>query len=179
MDITEVGNEWGNYDEWNEEWTDQWQAGDIDAFGKSKGKGMKGKGKGKGKSGFQGQCYNCGQMGHSAKFCPQGGKSKGKGGKDTRQCYNCGQFGHLAWQCTKGLGKAGNPGAGIKGKGQTWELANVNPEQVDGNAQATGIEDAAPMWQPGNHEDINLGGNWDNSIGMIADNDDDWRVVMR
>ena len=50
MDITEVGNAWGNYDEWNEEWTDQWQAGDIDTFGKSKGKGAKGKGKGKGKS---------------------------------------------------------------------------------------------------------------------------------
>ena len=31
---------------------------------------------GKGKRGFQGNCYNCGQHGHSAKNCPKG---KGKG----------------------------------------------------------------------------------------------------
>ena len=106
------------------------------------------------------------------------GKAKGKGGKDTRQCYNCGQFGHLAWQCSKGAGKAGNPGAGIKGKGQTWELANVNGGTED-NAQIAGMDDNAPAWQSGNQEDLNLGGTWDNTIGMVTDNDDDWKVVMR
>ena len=34
------------------------------------------KGKGKGKGRFEGECYNCGEYGHSARFCP---KHKGKG----------------------------------------------------------------------------------------------------
>ena len=68
---------------------------------------------------------------------------------------------------------------GIKVKGQTWELANVNGEQLEGNVQVMGGEDTIPTWQSGNQEDLNLGGNWDNSIGMVVDNDDDWRVVMR
>ena len=111
MDITEVNDEWDSQGEWRKEWMDQWQGGDIDVFRKSKGERIRGKGKGKGKSGFQGQCYNCGQAGHSARFCPLG-NAKGKGDKDTRQCYNCGQSGHLACQCSKGAGKTRNPGAG-------------------------------------------------------------------
>ena len=82
MDIGEVGNE-GNQDNWwgtQPEDQEQW---DINALGKDKaaGKGYKGKGKGSGQEGgtqFWGNCYSCGQPGHSAKFCPKG-KGKGKG----------------------------------------------------------------------------------------------------
>jgi len=49
-------NEMGNYPYEEEGQWEEWQLGDVDAFGKSKGKGSKGKGKGKGKPGFQGQC---------------------------------------------------------------------------------------------------------------------------
>ena len=49
------------------------------------GKGPKGGGKGAGqgapKGVFTGKCFNCGQEGHSAKYCPKG---KGKGGKGGR-----------------------------------------------------------------------------------------------
>eukprot|EP00927_Polykrikos_kofoidii_P083523 TRINITY_DN8571_c1_g2_i2.p1 TRINITY_DN8571_c1_g2~~TRINITY_DN8571_c1_g2_i2.p1 ORF type:complete len:167 (+),score=46.09 TRINITY_DN8571_c1_g2_i2:90-590(+) len=45
--------------------------GDFDSFGKGKGKGKKG----------GGACFTCGEMGHRASECPQGGgKSYGKGG---------------------------------------------------------------------------------------------------
>jgi len=140
MDVIEMDN----YQYLEEEQWEEWQLGDVDAFDKAKGKGSKGKGKGKGKGVFQGQCYNCGQFGHSAKFCPQG-KSKGKG-KETRQCYACGQSGHLAWQCPKGTGKAGNLNFGAKGKGQMWELANVNQAVVESHSnQAVGNEEL-PVW---------------------------------
>ena len=90
MDITEVNDGWGNQDGWGDERGSQWGTGgygNIDAIGKGfKGKGFKGKGKGdnkgtgKGKAlRFDGQCYSCGEYGHSVRFCPQGdGKSKGK-----------------------------------------------------------------------------------------------------
>ena len=116
MDITEVNHGWGNQDEYYDEWGNQWDNGsygNIDAFGKGfKGKGFKGKGqgdnkgKGKGKAmRFDGQCYPCGEYGHSARFCPHGnGKSKGKG-KEQTICYNCGNPGHIAANCPKGKGK--------------------------------------------------------------------------
>eukprot|EP00927_Polykrikos_kofoidii_P083521 TRINITY_DN8571_c1_g1_i3.p1 TRINITY_DN8571_c1_g1~~TRINITY_DN8571_c1_g1_i3.p1 ORF type:complete len:168 (+),score=46.54 TRINITY_DN8571_c1_g1_i3:99-602(+) len=45
--------------------------GDFDSFGKGKGKGKKG----------GGACFTCGEFGHRASECPQGGgKSYGKGG---------------------------------------------------------------------------------------------------
>jgi cellular nucleic acid-binding protein len=40
----------------------------------------KGEGKAKGKGGFQGQCWVCGEFGHSSRFCPKGkGKASDKG----------------------------------------------------------------------------------------------------
>ena len=102
-----------------------------------------------------------------------------RGGKDIRQCYTCGQTGHLAWQCTKGMGKAGIQNAGIKGKGQMWELANVNPGLADEIVQTMAIEESVPVWTSNKQEDMNLGGTWDNSTGMVSGNDNDWSVVMR
>ena len=66
---------------------------DVDAVNKGKGKG-----KAKGEGRFEGECYNCGEYGHSARFCPLSSKGKSKG-KGPVQRYNCGQLGHIAAQC--------------------------------------------------------------------------------
>ena len=66
-------------------------------------------GKGKGKAMEEKVCYQCGETGHIAFFCPKGkGKgnypgNKGGGGKgETRECHKCGKAGHLAAQCRVG-----------------------------------------------------------------------------
>ena len=74
------------------------------------------------------------------------------------------------------MGKAGSHNAGIKGKGQMWELANVNPED---NTQALAIAQAVPVWSGNKQEDLNLGRTWDNSSGYVTNSDNDWTVVMR
>ena len=88
-------NEWERWDSWGSWDGDEGsggEQGDLDALGKGKygGKGGKKDG-GKGKGGYKGGCYNCGQPGHSAKFCTYLPKGKGKGkGLASRDCYPCG-----------------------------------------------------------------------------------------
>ena len=94
---------------------------------------MYAKGQGEGK-GFRGSCHNCGEWGHSQRFCTKGGgkgnskggkgnkgkgKGKGKGmfssnnnsnnnnkgkGKGKGKRHNCGEPGHFARKCSKGRG---------------------------------------------------------------------------
>ena len=65
---------WTTDDYHNGEEADGQKGGEVNAFGKAKDKG-----KSDGKGGFRGQCYTCGQYGHSQRFCPQKGKGNGKG----------------------------------------------------------------------------------------------------
>ena len=85
------------------------EGGFLCYIGKKAQGGWQQKGKGKGKGKFQGECYNCGKVGHRSRDCwSDKGKAKGKGGyKGYQQGKGDAQNGPGGWQ-QKGKGKGLN-----------------------------------------------------------------------
>jgi hypothetical protein len=134
MEIDEV---WDQGGEWIQDWfeEEEWEDEEAYALGKgkvSKGKGKGGKmGKGMGFGAFMGRCYYCGESGHSQAFCPH----KGKGFKGV--CNACGAWGHTSKFCpSQNKGKFGS-----KGKGKFMhEFEEEQPEEEASQAVEVGAE---------------------------------------
>ena len=107
---------------------------------------------GKGKGGFQGNCYNCGQPGYSARYCPKGkckSSGKGKSGGKLWMSYGKGKNNFASSPPSiysggklvpfGGKSKSGKFGGKSGGKSATetgWHLAEARRRQCLEAAQA-------------------------------------------
>ena len=130
MEVDRITNSWAD---WSEEWDGGWgdadepTAKDDDHDHNHEEANVqyigKGDGKSKGKGGFQGNCFVCGEFGHSQWDCRKG-KGKGKGfGKEGYKGF--GKDGYKGNFGYKGFGKDGYKGFGKdgwygKGKGNEY-----------------------------------------------------------
>ena len=105
--------------------------------GKGQGAGGKGQGTGKGGKGggkptvFFGECYECGEKGHSAKYCP---KKAGKGGGSFPfNCHKCGKKGHKAVDCkgVNSLDELNQEEEKGKGDGTLGDFLNLGNYTLD------------------------------------------------
>ncbi|XP_061180909.1 uncharacterized protein LOC133189557 [Saccostrea echinata] len=92
-------------------------------FGGSRGFGGRFGGSGGGfrREGSDRGCRKCGEEGHFARDCPQGGSSGGRG------CHKCGEEGHFARDCPKG-GFGGGGGRGCHKCGEEGHFARDCPK---------------------------------------------------
>ena len=114
--------------------------------GKGKGQWQTPPGKngpgGKGK-GFQGECWLCGEFGHSAKNCPHPPKGRGKGIKEA--CWDCGEKGHRSIDCPHPQGKGQGGGIRTVDNGENENKSETNNQDGSFSVMPTSVRSAMTL----------------------------------